>query len=164
MPSPLSLETIVSRLESQIVFHREREVFHAGQERIHHDQKALHAAELEALTQNLEAFKAVAATSVDLASRPGPPTAAPSPPKDPDANLDLSLIQMVTRVAEAHGPEEAFGTAAVTAELNRRYQDRLRKPVKERLVSVNLRRMLDAGQLRSIRKGRPHHEALYAKP
>jgi hypothetical protein len=48
--------------------------------------------------------------------------------------------------------------------LNRRYRERLRRPVPARLVSIVLRRMLDAGSLRSIREGRPHHEALYAKP
>src|SRR6185295_4142390 len=32
MASQLSVETIVSRLEAQIAFDREREVFHAGQE------------------------------------------------------------------------------------------------------------------------------------
>jgi len=35
--------------------------------------------------------------------------------------------------------------------------------VPARLVSIVLRRMLDAGSLLSIREGRPHHEALYAR-
>ena len=71
---------------------------------------------------------------------------------------------MVARVLEGMSAGAPFGTAAVTAELNRRYQERLRRPVAERLVSIVLRRMLDAGSLRSVREGRPHHEALYARP
>lgn len=164
MPSPLSLEAIVSRLEAQIAFHRQQEAFHAEQEGVHRDQRAHHAAELEALTQNLVVFREVASTAVDLASRPGPPEAAPSPPPDPDAGHKITLTRMVTRIVEGKTPEEVFGTAAMTAEVNQRYRDRLRKRVSERLVSIVLRRMLAAGQLRSVREGRPHHEALYARP
>ncbi|MFL6231620.1 MAG: hypothetical protein ACJ76N_00640 [Thermoanaerobaculia bacterium] len=162
MPSPLSLDEIVSRLESQIAFHREREDFHAAQEAAHREERARHAAELETLTRSLESLKAVGATAASLASRSLPSAPAPPPP-DPDAGRRLSLMRMVTRVVEALGPEQVFGPKAVTEELNRCYQDRLRRPVPERLVSVNLRRLLDAGQLRSVRKGRPHHEALFAR-
>jgi hypothetical protein len=162
MSSPLSLDQIVSRLEQQIAFHREKEAYHAGQEGAHRDQRALHAAELETLTQSLEALKAIGATAASLASRSLPTDPAASPP-DPDAGRPLTVAQMVARVVEARGPEEVFGPNLVTQELNRRYQDRLRHPVPERVVSVNLRRLLDAGRLRALRKGRPHHEALFAR-
>ncbi|MFL6260976.1 MAG: hypothetical protein ACJ76Y_14815 [Thermoanaerobaculia bacterium] len=162
MPSPLSLDEIVSRLEEQIAFHQEREGFHAGREMAHREERARHAAELETLTRSLESVKTVGATAASLASR-SLPVAPTSLPPDPDAGRDLSLMQMVARVVEALGAQEVFGPKAVTLEVNRRYEDRLRRPVPERVVSVNLRRMLDAGQLRSIRKGRPHYEALFAR-
>lgn len=162
MPSPMTLEAMVSRLEAQIAFHREREAFHAGQETFHREQRSGHAAELEALTTNLEALKAAAETAVKLVNRPGAPLSLPEPATD-FIGRKPSLRLMVLRVVEARPAGEAFGTAAITTEVNRRYQDRLRRPVKEKLVSITLRRMLDTGALRLVREGRPHHEALYAK-
>jgi len=162
-PGPPGLNNeIVSRLEAQIAFHQEREGFHAAREAAHREERGRHAAELETLTRSLESLKAAGTTAASLASRSLPSTPAPPPP-DPDAGRRISLMRMVTRVVEALGPEEVFGPRAVTEEVNRRYRDRLRRPVPERLVSVNLRRLLDAGELRSIRKGRPHHEALFAR-
>jgi hypothetical protein len=163
MSAELSLQQILASLEARIAFHREREAAAAQQEAVFREQRTAHAAELEALTRNLEALKAATATAVELASRPTPPS-APFLGPDPDAGRRLTLPRMVARVLEGMSAGAPFGTAAVTAELNRRYQERLRRPVAERLVSIVLRRMLDAGSLRSVREGRPHHEALYAKP
>jgi hypothetical protein len=162
MAPELSLAEILSKLEAQIVFHREREAFAAAQEAVYREQRERHAAELEVLTRNLEALKGAAATAVELASRPLPefhPFVGP----DPDAGRRMTLPRRVARVLESL-PPEPFGTAAVTAELNRRYRETLKRPVPARLVSIVLRRLLATGQLRSIREGRPHHEALYALP
>lgn len=163
MPSPLTLETMVSRLESQIAFHREREAFHAEQEAFHREQRSTHAGELEALTSSLESLKAAAETAVKLVNRPG----AALPPQEPATDLGVgrkpSPRLMVLRVVEARPASEVFGPSAITAEVNRRYQSRLRRPVKEKVVSIVLRRMLDTGALRLVREGRPHHEALYAR-
>jgi hypothetical protein len=165
MPSELSLTAIVARLQEQIAFRRDREAFHAEREVHHREQRALHAAELETLTASLEAFQATAATAVELASRNViPPPAAPKAAvPDADVGRKPSLTRMVTRVVELQPAGESFGAAAVTAEINRHYGERLRRPVKDKLVSIILRRMLAEGTLRSVRKGRPHHEALYAK-
>ena len=163
MSVELSLQQILANLEARIAFHREREAAAAQQEAVFREQRTAHAAELEALTRNLEALKAATATAVELASRPTP-ASAPFLGPDPDAGRRLKLPRMVARVLEGMSAGEPFGTAAVTAELNRRYRERLRRPVPARLVSIVLRRMLDAGSLRSIREGRPHHEALYARP
>ena len=65
MPSSLSLEAIIARLEAQIERHREREGFHAGREAHHREQRSVHAAELETLTSNLAAFWAAVATAVE---------------------------------------------------------------------------------------------------
>jgi hypothetical protein len=164
MPSSLSLEAIVARLEAQIEFHREREAFHAQLEAQHGEQRAAHAAELETLTSNLAAFRAAAATAVELAARE---VALPSPPEPPVPDQDVgrrpSLTRMVARILEIKSPGDVFGTAAITREINHHYGKRLHRPVKQKLVSIVLRRMHVAGKLRQVREGRPHQEALYAK-
>ena len=157
-----SLGEIVAKLEAQIAFHREREALAARQEALFREQRVAHGAELEVLTRNVEALKAAAKTAIELAGRSLPDLPSLEPP-DPDAGRRLSLPRMVERVIERL-PAAPFGAAAVTAELNRRYRERLRRPVKARLVSIVLRRRLAAGRLTSVREGRPHHEALYAKP
>lgn len=163
MTAVLSLNDVISKLESQISFHREREAFHAGQESAHRDQRTVHAAELEKLTRSLETFRSAAGLAVELVSRPGaePPPSLAS--LGPDVGRRLTPTYMARRVIEEKPAGEVFGTKTVTAEVNRRYASKLRKPASRRLVSIALRRMLDSGELRSVREGRPHHEALYAK-
>jgi DinB family len=105
MAAELSFETIVSRLEAQIAFDREREAFHAGQEAFHREQRALFAAELEKLTSILESFKTAATAATELASR-----AAALPPPAP--NLDIgrkpSLTRMVMRILEIRPAGDAL--------------------------------------------------------
>ena len=161
-----SIEAIVARLEEQIAHHRGREAFHSEQGAYHLERQALHAAELQTLTSTLESFKTVTAASLDLASRQTAVPAAVSQPlsgKDLDIGRKPSLTRMVTRVIESRPPGEPFGTSAVTAEIQQRYGERLRRPVKPKLVSIALRRMAADGRLRALREGRPHHEALYAR-
>jgi hypothetical protein len=71
---------------------------------------------------------------------------------------------MVTRILEIKASGDVFGTAVMTREVNRHYESRLHRPVKRKLVSIVLRRMHAAGKLRQLREGRPHQEALYARP
>lgn len=162
MTTDVSLAAVVSNLEEQIAFHREREAFHAGQEAQHRQQREQHAAELELLTGNLETLKTAAQTAVELAARPGAAsrqlTAA-----DPDPGRRPRLSRMVALVVASRPAGEPFGLAAVTAEIASRYRDRLRKGVDRRMVSVHLRRLLADGKLVAVRPGRPHHEALYAR-
>jgi hypothetical protein len=156
-----SVGEILAKLEEQIAFHREREAAAARQEAVYRDLRTAHGAELEVLTQNLAALKAAAATALELASRtvPGLPGLEP----DPDRGRRLPLPRMVARVLESLPATVPFGAAKVAAELNRMYRERLRRQVKGRLVSIVLRRLLAAGKVRSVREGRPHHEALYLK-
>ena len=51
----------------------------------------------------------------------------------------------------------------MTAEVNRRYGAHLRKPAGEEQVAIVLKRMADGGRLHKLRKGRPYHEAIYAR-
>lgn len=161
MATQTSLESIVSRLEAQIAFDQEREAFHAAQETFHREQRAVFAAEIEKLTAVLEAFKTAAATTAELETR----AAAFTPPPKP--NLDIgrkaSLTRMIRRVLETRPAGDVFGTNFITAEINRHYRERLRRPVKAKLVSITLKRLQRQGELRQVRAGRPHHEALYSR-
>ena len=166
MTSTLSMEAIAARLEEQIAHHREREAFHAEQGAYHGEHQALHAAELATLTATLEAFRTSTAKATELASRlivPPLPTPEPLANKALDIGRKPSLTRMVQRVIESRPAGEPFGTNYVTAEINRRYGDRLRRPVRSKMVSIALRRMAASGQIRTLREGRPHHEALYAR-
>jgi hypothetical protein len=73
------------------------------------------------------------------------------------------IARLVTRVVEDKPSGESFGISAVTREVNQRFQDHLRKPVEPSQVSVVLRWMLRTRRIRSVQKGRPFHEALYAR-
>jgi hypothetical protein len=165
MTATVPMEALVARLEEQIAHHRERESFHAGRKDYHEEQQALHAAELATLTATLESFKASAAKAAELAGRTvtAPTLEEPGAPLSLDVGGKPSLTRMVERVVETHLPHEAFGAALITAEVNHHYGDRLGHPVKPKLVSIALRRMAAAGQIRVVQEGRPHHEALYAR-
>ena len=160
MSTPLSIPDVVARLEAQAALHKEREAFHSQQEAFHRDQRAAHAAELERVSKNLEAFKAAAASAVDLAGRPAPLVATESESLGPGRP---KLARMVAQVVRGFGASERFGTKRVTQEIEARFRDVLRGPVDAKLVSITLRRMADAGRIHQVRRGRPHWEALYAK-
>lgn len=166
MTSTLSMDAIVARLEEQVAYHRERESFHAERGAHHQKHQALHAAELATLSSSLEAFKTATAKASELASRTSIPLSSGPEPLSGQA-LDIgrkpSLTRMVQRVVESRPAGEAYGTAYITWQINQRYGNRLRRPVRPKLVSIVLRRMAASGRLRTVREGRPHHEALYAR-
>ncbi len=112
------------------------------------------------LTGVLEALKTAAATTAELDTR----AAAVTPPKPSlDIGRKASLTAMIRRVLEIRPAGDVFGTNIITAEVNRNFRERLRRPVKEKLVSITLKRLSSQGELRQVRAGRPHHEALYAR-
>ena len=102
----------------------------------------------------------LAATATELGTR----AAAVTPPKPSlDIGRKASLTAMIRRVLEIRPAGDVFGTNIITAEVNRHFRERLRRPVKEKLVSITLKRLSSQGELRQVRAGRPHHEALYAR-
>jgi vacuolar-type H+-ATPase subunit I/STV1 len=80
--SKLSVAEVLGSLEARAAFHREREAFHAAQEEQHRQERARHAAELETVLHNLEAFRTVSASAVELVRQATPP-AVNSPPNFP---------------------------------------------------------------------------------
>lgn len=160
MSTGLTVQEILAKLEARVAFHEEKEAFHGQQEEHHRGQRAFHAAGLEQVKQHLEAFKATAEIASELArqtERPARPT------EDNDLGGRPKVSQMIVRVLEGLGEEETFGAHWVTAEVNRRFGDKLRRPVNARTVSVTLRRLRNARRIYALRDGKAFHESLYRK-
>jgi hypothetical protein len=161
MAAERSIEAILALVDAQIAHDREKEAFHAQQEVFHREQRALFAAELEKLTAVRESLQTAADTALDLVRRGA---ALPPPKPSPDiGRRKPSLTKMVTRVIEIRPAGEPFGPNAIAREINRHYGERLRRPVYTKVVSIVLRRMATDGRIRSVRPGKPHQEALYAR-
>jgi hypothetical protein len=167
MSVKLSVEEVLAQLEKREAFHRDQEVFHAeqdvfhGEQQVHHrEQQAVHAAELEKVRQSLAAFRAAAASAVDLVGPLEPSPPAPAGPKlpPPGRKFVSGLLQQV--VADL---QEPFSPTTVAAEANRRFKAHLREPVTARTVSDVLRRLVKEGELQLVRKGKAHHEASYRR-
>jgi hypothetical protein len=163
MSSKLSVEEVLTNLEERAAYHRDQEAFHAQQEVHHREQRAVHAAELQKVLENLEAFRTVAASAVDLA-QPVPKPAPPPPvePKlpSPGKKFVSGLLWLVVSSPELSEP---FGPKAVAREINRRFRAHLDEPVGPRTASDVLRRLAAAGKLQLVREGMPFHEALYTR-
>jgi hypothetical protein len=156
-----SVVEILARLDGQIAYHGEREAFHSQQEGFHREQRASHAGELEKLRRHREALGAAVSAAAALAHQPRPST--PGVGKHIASSGRPKLARMVALVVAERSPTEPFGAAAVTREVQQRYQADLKKPVDPRLVSIELRRLVKRGLLYVARQGRPHAEALYIR-
>ena len=163
MSSKLSVAEVLSNLESRAAFHREREAFHAAQEEQHRQERARHAAELEKVLHNLEAFRAASSSAVEIVQQAIPASEPTGPQVELPASGNPMASRFIRAVIESRPEGEPFGASLVTAEVNRRFGDRLRRPVDTRAASDVLRRMNNAGQLRLVRPGKAFSEALYAR-
>jgi hypothetical protein len=162
MSSQLSVAQVLTSLEQQMQFHREREAEHAAQEAFHRDQRAVHAAEYETVARHYEAFKASAAGAAEMAARSGVVPAPP--PAEPAAPLKPQLPSRLVARAVAEMPAgETFVPSRIASEVNRRYSRELRKPIDSRLASTALRRLMSQGRVRLVTKGTAHREAVYAR-
>ena len=167
MSTAFSVAEVLAKLEQRIAHHRQQADFHAQQEVHHREQSAFHVAELKKVTEHFEAFKATALPAAELAGQ----GAAPPQPVKEEVEDDRDFIgkrilasRLVARAADRMADGTTFGASQVAAETNRRYRDKLRRPIDVRAVSVTLRRLQAAGRLRLVRKGKANHEALYTKP
>ncbi|HEX6899200.1 MAG TPA: hypothetical protein VF789_05780 [Thermoanaerobaculia bacterium] len=160
MSATLTVQEILAKLETRVAFHEEKEAFHGQQEEHHREQRAFHAAELEQVKQHLAAFKATSEVAAELARQGERPS---RPVEDNDLGRRPKVSQMIARVLEGLGDGESFGATWVTAEVNRRFRDKLRRPVNPRTVSVTLRRLRDSKRIFALRDGKAFHESLYRK-
>jgi hypothetical protein len=160
MGSNLSVADILANLEKKLGYHREQETFHMQQEAHHREQRAAHAAEIENISQHLEAFRTVALPAAELAT----PPPAPPLPEETDLGPRPLISKLITRVVASSPAGETLTPSSIAAEVNRRYPAKLKHLIDARLASVTLRRLRDDGRLRLVREGKAHHEAVYTKP
>ncbi|HYX24803.1 MAG TPA: hypothetical protein VFC23_11670 [Thermoanaerobaculia bacterium] len=163
MSSELSVARVLAKLEARATHHREQQAFHARQETHHREQRALHEAELEKVQANLEAFRSVAAAAVDLATQAT--AAAPPSSIDVESGWGRLMVSRMIRVVvdDLVAGGEPFGGADVAAEANKRFADRLRRPIDSRTAGDVLRRMCAEKRIHRLRAGKPFYEALYGK-
>jgi hypothetical protein len=150
----VTVRQLLEAMEAQMAHHREQEAFHAGQEAAHREERARHAAELEkiaghseSLRNSLGVIEGFAAARPQILERGGRP----------------SLTRLVQQAVADLRPDHPFTASELAADIDRRFGDKLKKPTERKLVGIALRRMLERGLLRVVRKGRPHTEAVYAQ-
>ena len=155
-----SLADLLADLEGKVAFHRRQEGLCAEQEALFQERRSFHAAELARISQCYETLRAAAATAQEIAAQA---VAVEPAGEDLGSRSRPKLTRMITRVLQDKTASARFGARDVAADVNRRYGPHLRKPVEEEQVAIVLKRMADAGRLHKLRKGRPYHEALYAR-
>ncbi len=160
MSSRMSVDELLSHLEQRAVLLREQEGVHARQEAHHREQRALFAAELEKVTLSLAALREVTAAAKGLVQPLGgrPASAERLPPPD-----RLMVSRLLKLVVEGPGLQEPFNPDSLAAEANRRFADRLKRPIGSRTASDALRRLLAEGEVRLVRQGKGSRQALYAR-
>ena len=161
MSPKLTVDSILARLEAQLAQHREQVALHTRQEAHHREERERHTRQMEEVEKSIEAFRASSGTAVELVGRSE--VRLPEDDADLDTGSDRILTRLVARVISGKSGDERFGPEELTREVNRRFPEILRKPAGVRQVSDVLRRMSRAGRIYQVRRGRPHHEALYVQ-
>ncbi|HVG06948.1 MAG TPA: hypothetical protein VNM67_04530 [Thermoanaerobaculia bacterium] len=162
----MNVAEMIARLETKIAFHREREEAHAREEAAHAQQRVLHEAEHRKAAGQLEALKAVSTAVTELIAdvKPGPPLPSAALPEKVTRGKGHWIADLLERMIEAKEPGEAFGATSLIAEIEGLWGPRLRQEIDPRSAATTLRRWAADGLLEVVRKGRSHHEGLYAKP
>ena len=159
MDPKLSVTDMLARLEEEIADLAEREAFHAGQEESHRGQRASCKADLDRLTQCRDSLKTAAATVEELMAAP-----RLTPLLElPDMGKRFRLARLVEKVLERKAPHERFGAIAIAAEVNQAFGARLKRRFNPREVAVALTSLADRGLIVRLERGRPSHEAKYAR-
>ena len=158
-----SIEEILASLEAEAAVHRERAAHHAEQEALHREKRTHHEAEFEAVNRRLEDFRAVSTAALEVVARLAP---RPGPVNE---GLEIGpasrprLTRILDSIVAELGPDQNFGPAWLAAEANRRFGDRLRRPVTARQMSDVLRRLTRTGRVRQVRKGKGRYEARFVR-
>jgi hypothetical protein len=162
MSKSLSVAQMLANLEARIASLREQRAFHAEQEAYHREQLAQHDAELQKVIERFEAFKIAAEAAAEVALPPAPTEPQAEGPIPTFGNRPM-VSRLVARVVESWPAGEELGARAVAQEVNRRYQEVLKKPVSPDTVSVTLRRLRNARRLQQVRPGKALKEAVYVR-
>jgi hypothetical protein len=159
-----SVEEIVASLEAEAAVHRKQAAAHAEQEAFHHEKRSHHEAELEAITRRLDEFRAASTSALELVRR-----IAPRPVGPPDEGPDIGpasnprLTRIVGTILAELEPTQTFGPGWLTAEVNSRHGEKLRKTITTRQMSDVLRRMTRQGKLKQVRQGKGRYEARFVR-
>ena len=111
----------------------------------------------------LGAFRQAAETATEVVEDTVTKLAAQASPEDLGTARNPRIWRLLGKVIETKAPAEPFGPKEVTAEVNRRFGDLLRRPLSIRQVSDQLRRFERMGRVHCVRSGRPHWQALYTR-
>jgi len=155
-----SVSDLLADLTAKIAFHQSEEKLCAEQEEHFRERRSFHAAELERATRTHEALQAAVAAAEDIAPLPVP---AEAPSEDLGSRSRPKLTRMIDLVLAALPQDAHIGARQVTVEVNRRFGAHLSKPADLEQVALTLKRRAQAGRLHRLRRGRPYHEALYAR-
>lgn len=162
MSTRLSIAEILAKLEARIEFHRHQAEHHIAQEAWHREQSTHHSAELEKIVARFEAFKATATEAASLAVE-SVHLQSIGPVDDLPPGKRFTKSKLIFRVVQDQEEGRPFNATEVTAEVNRRFRERLKKPVDKRVVGTALRRLRDLGEIREVEAGRSFHEAKYSR-
>lgn len=163
MTEGLSLKEMLADLERRLAFHRAQEAIHAQQETVHRDERARHAAAVETVAQQLAALQEASSSAESFLREAAPLPAPPAPPaKDAEAPPRLGS-QMIGLVVRDWPADRSFTARAVTAEVNRRFAEALRRPISLPTVARTLLRFKKKGRLRVVREGVSHKESVYKR-
>jgi hypothetical protein len=155
-----SLGEMLADLERRVAFHRQQEALHLQQESHHREERTRHAAALEQAAQQLDTLKAAASGAQALLREAAPLPDTP-PRQDVETEAPRLLSRMVALVVRDWTEEGPFAAAAVSAELNRRFGRRLKKPATVVTVRKYLLRLSQRGVIRAVRTGLPYAESLF---
>jgi len=158
-----SIEEVMASLEAEAKVHRERAAYHAEHEAHHREKRSHHEAELEALTRRLEEFRAASTAALELVGRLAPRPGPPDEGEDIGPASNPRLTKAVATILKELDETQSFGPGWLTAEMNRRHGEKLRKPVTPRQMSDVLRRLTRQGRLRQVRQGKGRYEARFVR-
>jgi hypothetical protein len=163
--SKLSIAEVLVDLEAQIEELEKQDAFHAEREEFHRGQRADCAGKLAKIRTKYEAFQAAASEVAEVVRKraPAPPPAPSSPILPEDPGVRTTVSKLVARVVAGKREDERFTASELAMEINRRFPKSLHQPAAPRPVALALRRLVDRGHAREEEKGKPFHEAVYAK-
>lgn len=159
MSTKLSIAEVLVDLEAQIAELEKLDAFHAEREEFHRGQRADCAGKLAKIRTKYEAFQAAASDVAEVVRKRA--SAPPAAPEDTGARSTVS--KLVARIVAGKREDERFTASELAEEINRRFPKSLRQPAAPRPVAMALRRLAEQGEAREEQKGKPFHEAVYAK-